>query len=83
MTTQDSIDEILELMRTVVDKKGTTHISDGHCTFGVEYPSLSRQSDGITYFSALDLHGRFFFTDKTMKGVLQRVRKHIKEKHGL
>lgn len=83
MTTQDRIDAINKQIQTIVDKKGQAAISDGHCTFGVEYPPLSKKSEGVTYFSILDLHGRFSFTGKTMKEVLERVERHLHDKHGL
>lgn len=81
MTTQERIDHIVDLMRRVVDKKGSKDVADGHCTFGIEYPAFNRQKDGIVYFASIDLHGRYFFTDETMEGALERAEKHIKQVH--
>jgi predicted small metal-binding protein len=83
MTTQDRIDKIRKAVRTVVENEGTKLASDGHCTFGVEYPAISRGAEATTYFSALDLHGRFTFLGKSMGEVLNRVEKHLHDKHNI
>jgi len=84
VSTQDRIDDILDLMERVIKKKGSKDVADGHCTFGIEYPAiLGRDAFEPMYFASIDLHGPHFFTDKTMEGVLKRVQQHIKRTHSI
>lgn len=83
MSSQDQIDRIRNKLRRVVEKYGSKDVADGHCTFGVEYPSFARDEYGEIYFASLDLHGKFFFTGMSMSEVLNKMEKHIDDKHRL
>lgn len=80
MSTQDRIDKVRKLVQEVIEKEGRKFVSDGHCTFGVEYPAEAHGREPV-YFSVLDLYTPRVFTAKTMDGVLDSVERFLKDKY--